>query len=182
MQRMAVASSRAAALASSPSGIPRAAALNGRLGALRPAGALGAWRTLAGSSSSSSSSKKGGASKRAASTSTGGAGGGDPIPAFTSHLGGKPDFDLIVIGSGPAAQGCAISSSRRGKKVAVIDKPGMLGGVCVNTGTIPSKTFREAVLHLTGACVYVCGGVVVGLCMAGEGGSIDRSIHPSLDP
>ena len=37
-------------------------------------------------------------------------------------------------------------------KVAVIDKPGMLGGVCVNTGTIPSKTFREAVLHLTGAC------------------------------
>ena len=62
----------------------------------------------------------------------------------------KFDFDLIVIGSGPAAQGCAISSSRRGKKVAVIDKPGMLGGVCVNTGTIPSKTFREAVLHLTG--------------------------------
>jgi len=49
-----------------------------------------------------------------------------------------------------AAQACAISSSRRGKKVAVIDKPGMLGGVCVNTGTIPSKTFREAVLHLTG--------------------------------
>ncbi len=56
----------------------------------------------------------------------------------------------IQVGSGPAAQGCAISSSRRGKKVAVIDKPGMLGGVCVNTGTIPSKTFREAVLHLTG--------------------------------
>lgn len=35
-------------------------------------------------------------------------------------------------------------------QVAVIDKPGWLGGVCVNTGTIPSKTFREAVLHLTG--------------------------------
>lgn len=154
MQRMAAAS-WAAALAS-PSGIPRAAALNGRLGALRPASALGPWRTLAAASSSS----KKGANKRAASTSTARAGpaagtsGSDhPIPAFTSHLGGKPDFDLIVIGSGPAAQGCAISSSRRGKKVAVIDKPGMLGGVCVNTGTIPSKTFREAVLHLTGACV-----------------------------
>lgn len=149
MQRMAAAS-RAAALAS-PSGIPRAAALNGRLGALRPASALGPWHTLAAASSSS----KKGANKRAASTSTARAGpaaGADPIPAFTSHLGGKPDFDLIVIGSGPAAQGCAISSSRRGKKVAVIDKPGMLGGVCVNTGTIPSKTFREAVLHLTGAC------------------------------
>lgn len=62
----------------------------------------------------------------------------------------KYDFDLIVVGSGPAAQGCAISSSRRGKKVAVVDRPSMLGGVCVNTGTIPSKTFREAVLHLSG--------------------------------
>jgi len=128
---------------------------------LRPAGALGPWRALVGgkkkappSSSSSSffspsqpSSPPGrGAATRSSSSLT------DPIPAFTSHLGGKPDFDLIVIGSGPAALGCAVSSSRRGKKVAVIDKPGMLGGVCVNTGTIPSKTFREAVLHLTGAC------------------------------
>eukprot|EP00952_Eustigmatos_sp_NYUAD-ZCMA_P005334 23320-Eustigmatos_ZCMA.PRE.1 len=61
----------------------------------------------------------------------------------------KYDFDLLVVGSGPAAQACAVSSSRRGKKVAMIDRPGMLGGVCVNTGTIPSKTSREAVLHLS---------------------------------
>lgn len=85
--------------------------------------------------------------------------------AFLHLGGGKYDFDLIVIGSGPAAQGCAVSSSRRGKKVAVIDRPGMLGGVCVNTGTIPSKTFREAVLHLTGKCTYITS-ILAGDCHA----------------
>lgn len=59
-------------------------------------------------------------------------------------------FDLIVIGSGPAGQKCAIDSAKHGKSVAVIDKRDMLGGVCVHTGTVPSKTFREAALHLTG--------------------------------
>jgi len=59
-------------------------------------------------------------------------------------------FDLVVIGSGPAGQKCAIDSVKHGKKVAIVDKKDMHGGVCVHTGTIPSKTFREAVLHLTG--------------------------------
>ncbi|CAN0347846.1 unnamed protein product [Discosporangium mesarthrocarpum] len=59
-------------------------------------------------------------------------------------------YDLVVIGSGPAAQKCAIESAKSGKSVAVVDKNSMLGGVCVHTGTIPSKTFREAVLHVTG--------------------------------
>ena len=59
-------------------------------------------------------------------------------------------YDLVIIGSGPAAQKCAVDSAKRGKKVAVIDKSQFMGGVCVHTGTIPSKTFREAVLHLTG--------------------------------
>lgn len=48
-------------------------------------------------------------------------------------------FDLIVIGSGPAAQKCAINSAKKGKKVAIVDKKDMVGGVCVHTGTIPSK-------------------------------------------
>jgi pyruvate/2-oxoglutarate dehydrogenase complex dihydrolipoamide dehydrogenase (E3) component len=56
----------------------------------------------------------------------------------------------IVVGSGPAAQKCAIDSVKRGKRVALVDKNSQMGGVCVHTGTIPSKTFREAVLHLTG--------------------------------
>lgn len=59
-------------------------------------------------------------------------------------------YDLIVIGSGPSATNCALDAAKRGKHVAIIDKKSSVGGVCVHTGTIPSKTFREAVLHLSG--------------------------------
>jgi NAD(P) transhydrogenase len=60
------------------------------------------------------------------------------------------DYDLVVIGSGPGGQKAAIAAAKLGKRVAIIDKHDMVGGVCVNTGTIPSKTLREAVLYLTG--------------------------------
>jgi NAD(P) transhydrogenase len=60
------------------------------------------------------------------------------------------EYDLIVIGSGPAGQKAAIAAAKLRKRVAVIDRRNMIGGVCVHTGTIPSKTFREAVLYLTG--------------------------------
>src|ERR1700757_3401153 len=59
-------------------------------------------------------------------------------------------FDLVVIGSGPGGQRAAIQASKIGKAVAVVEKQAMVGGVCINTGTIPSKTMREAVLHLSG--------------------------------
>ena len=59
-------------------------------------------------------------------------------------------FDLIVIGSGPAGQRAAIQASKAGKRVALVEGREVLGGVCVNTGTIPSKTMREAVLHFSG--------------------------------
>src|SRR5512140_216110 len=59
-------------------------------------------------------------------------------------------FDLIVIGSGPAGQRAAIQGAKVGKRVAVVEKREVIGGVCINTGTIPSKTMREAVLHLSG--------------------------------
>src|SRR5713101_5225244 len=59
-------------------------------------------------------------------------------------------FDLIVIGSGPAGQRAAIQAAKSGKRGAVIEKAECVGGVCINTGTIPSKTMREAVLHLSG--------------------------------
>jgi NAD(P) transhydrogenase len=58
--------------------------------------------------------------------------------------------DLVVIGSGPSGQRAAIVAAKLGKRVAVIERRRVVGGVCVNTGTIPSKTFREAVLHLSG--------------------------------
>src|SRR3954471_8893501 len=60
------------------------------------------------------------------------------------------EYDLVVIGSGPAGQKAAIAAAKMRKKVAVVDKRAGIGGVCVHTGTIPSKTFREAVLYLTG--------------------------------
>ncbi len=59
-------------------------------------------------------------------------------------------FDMIVIGSGPAGQRAAIQAAKSGKRVALVEKSQCLGGVCINTGTIPSKTMREAVLHLSG--------------------------------
>src|SRR6202041_1540373 len=59
-------------------------------------------------------------------------------------------YDLIVIGSGPAGQRAAIYGAKLGKKVALIEAREVVGGVCINTGTIPSKTMREAVLHLSG--------------------------------
>jgi NAD(P) transhydrogenase len=60
------------------------------------------------------------------------------------------DFHLLVIGSGPAGQKAAIQAAKLGRTVALVERRRHLGGVCVNTGTIPSKTIREAVLYLTG--------------------------------
>ncbi len=65
---------------------------------------------------------------------------------MTASRSGSYQFDLICIGSGPAGQRAAIQAAKLGKKVAVIEKRGVVGGACVDTGTIPSKTFREAVL------------------------------------
>ncbi|HUO34058.1 MAG TPA: Si-specific NAD(P)(+) transhydrogenase [Candidatus Acidoferrum sp.] len=62
-------------------------------------------------------------------------------------------YDLIVIGSGPAGQKGAICAAKLRKKVAVIDRTMMIGGVCVHTGTIPSKSVREAIFQLTGPAV-----------------------------
>ncbi len=59
-------------------------------------------------------------------------------------------YDLIVIGSGPAGQRAAIQASKFGKRVALVEKLEVVGGTAINTGTIPSKTIREAVLHLSG--------------------------------
>ena len=60
------------------------------------------------------------------------------------------DYDMVIIGSGPAGHRAAIQTAKLGKRVAVIEKKTLIGGVSVNTGTIPSKTLREAVLHLSG--------------------------------
>ena len=60
------------------------------------------------------------------------------------------EVDLAVIGAGPAGQKGAIQGAKAGKRVVVIDRLGLLGGACLNQGTIPSKTLRRAILDLTG--------------------------------
>jgi NAD(P) transhydrogenase len=58
--------------------------------------------------------------------------------------------DLVVIGTGPAGQKAAIQAAKLGKRVALVERNPVLGGACINTGTIPSKALREAVIHLVG--------------------------------
>jgi NAD(P) transhydrogenase len=59
-------------------------------------------------------------------------------------------YDVLVIGTGPAGQKAAVQSAKLGKKVGIIERKQAVGGVCINTGTIPSKSLREAVLYLSG--------------------------------
>jgi NAD(P) transhydrogenase len=63
---------------------------------------------------------------------------------------GDFDYDLLVIGCGPGGQKAAIAAAKLGRRAAVIERRDVVGGVCVNTGTIPSKSLREAVMYLTG--------------------------------
>src|SRR5204863_1652574 len=60
------------------------------------------------------------------------------------------DYDLLVLGSGPAGKRAAIQGAKLEKRVAVVERTTVVGGVSVNLGTIPSKTLREAVLELSG--------------------------------
>jgi NAD(P) transhydrogenase len=74
------------------------------------------------------------------------------FPLITGHImtANEHRFDLVVIGSGPAGQKGAIAAAKLGKRVAIVDRRERIGGVSLHTGTIPSKTLREAVLYLTG--------------------------------
>src|SRR2546425_1272547 len=75
------------------------------------------------------------------------------VSGFLAGKVSAPEYDLVVIGSGPAGQKCAIAAAKARKRVAVIDRTGMIGGVSVHTGTIPSKTVREAIFQLAGLAV-----------------------------
>ena len=60
------------------------------------------------------------------------------------------DYDLFVIGTGPAGQRAAVQAAKLGKRVAVAERRSVVGGICINTGTIPSKTLRAATMHFSG--------------------------------
>src|SRR6204780_2804217 len=60
------------------------------------------------------------------------------------------DYDLTVIGSGPAGHHAAIQGAKLRKRVIMIERKAIVGGICINIGTIPSKTMREAILYLSG--------------------------------
>jgi NAD(P) transhydrogenase len=62
-------------------------------------------------------------------------------------MSGDVTFDVVVIGSGPAGQKAAIQAAKAGKRVAVIERERNVGGNCVHTGTIPSKSLREHALR-----------------------------------
>jgi len=60
------------------------------------------------------------------------------------------DFDLAVIGSGPAGHHAAIQGAKLRKRVIMVERKALVGGICINVGTIPSKTMREAIMYLSG--------------------------------
>jgi NAD(P) transhydrogenase len=60
------------------------------------------------------------------------------------------EYDLLVVGTGPGGQKAALAAAKAGHRVAIVEKKAVVGGACINTGTIPSKSLREAVLYLSG--------------------------------
>ncbi|HEV3073717.1 MAG TPA: FAD-dependent oxidoreductase, partial [Thermoanaerobaculia bacterium] len=82
------------------------------------------------------------------------------------------NYDLVCIGSGPAGQRAAVRAAKLGRRVALIERRRVVGGVCCDTGTIPSKTFREAVLSFTGLASHAAarGGFGGGGAGVGNGG------------
>jgi NAD(P) transhydrogenase len=94
-------------------------------------------------------------------------------------------YDLVVIGSGPAGQRAAIQGAKAHKRVVVIEKREVVGGACINTGTIPSKTLREAVLHLSGYNYQSLYGVTYRvkdkICMADLAFRVQHVIKTEID-
>src|SRR6185312_9484033 len=69
---------------------------------------------------------------------------------YNHGVGDGFDYELLVIGSGPAGQRAAVQAAKLRRRAAIVERRSDVGGACVNTGTIPSKTIREAIIYLTG--------------------------------
>src|SRR5256885_1291292 len=88
--------------------------------------------------------------------------------------GHRYDYDLLVIGSGPAGEKGAAQAAYFGKKVALVEREEVLGGASVNTGTLPSKTLRETALYLSGFRQRGLHGVNLSLSRAA---TVDEFLH-----
>ncbi len=73
----------------------------------------------------------------------------DPNPGVPVQPDVPYEYDLIVIGSRPSGEKAAVQAAKLHKRVAVVDKSPSLGGACIHTATLPSKTLREAVLFMS---------------------------------
>src|SRR5712691_7149852 len=60
------------------------------------------------------------------------------------------DYDVVIIGSGPAGEKGAVTAALLGKRVAIVERQPRVGGACTNTGTLPSKSLRESALFFSG--------------------------------
>src|SRR5271168_4312032 len=69
---------------------------------------------------------------------------------WEEHVSSSEDFDLIVIGCGPAGEKAGAQAAYFDKRVAIIESAEHVGGSCINTGTVPSKTLRESALYFSG--------------------------------
>src|SRR5262249_23272925 len=72
------------------------------------------------------------------------------LPSWSLTMPPSDDYDLVVIGAGPAGESAAMTAALLGRRVAVVEKTAVVGGTSVNTGTVPSKTFREPAVALSG--------------------------------
>ncbi|MBE0606222.1 MAG: Si-specific NAD(P)(+) transhydrogenase [Deltaproteobacteria bacterium] len=94
-------------------------------------------------------------------------------------------YDLVVIGSGPAGQRAAVQAAKLGRRVALVERRQVVGGVCIHTGTIPSKTLREAILYLTGYAQHTVYGASYAVKQNIEAGDlkvrVDHVIQREID-
>lgn len=94
-------------------------------------------------------------------------------------------YDLIVIGSGPAGEKAAIEAAKMRKSTAIVERRSVQGGVCIHTGTIPSKTLRETALYIAGlrqrTAYGLVGGIKADLSMRELTHRKDQVIQQELD-
>ncbi|MCB1492456.1 MAG: Si-specific NAD(P)(+) transhydrogenase [Rhodobiaceae bacterium] len=91
------------------------------------------------------------------------------------------NYDVIVIGSGPAGRRAAIQAAKLGRSVIVVEKGRKVGGVSVHTGTIPSKTLRETVMNLSGMRERAFYGRSYRVKQHLDADDLSRRLHVTLD-